>query len=119
MASDNCDPVWRSVYGPRGRGITRHQDQKDFRAVTNTQSKTSKEESDAHTSAGEFAETKESFTDSVADRDAEEQIETQKRLSYSDTGRITVSNRNPVCESDGITRSWSRKERLAKCESFA
>jgi hypothetical protein len=44
---------------------------------------------------------------------AEEQVKTQENVSYPNAGRIAVGNRDSVCESGGITRSWSRKERLA------
>ena len=73
--------------------------------------KHSDEESDAHSNANCFAKIKESFADSIPD--AEEQIKAQENVSYSNTGRIAVGNRDSVCESGGITRSWSRKKRLA------
>src|SRR5882724_5003716 len=113
MASDNCDPVWRSVCGPPRRGIARHENQKSFRAITHTDSQTPKEETDTNSVARDFAETKESFADSIANRHAEEQVKTQENVSYSNTGRIAVGNRDSVCESRGIARSWSRKKRLA------
>ena len=74
-------------------------------------SKTFDEETDTHSIANCFAETKESFADSIPD--AEEQIKAQENVSYSNTGRIAVGNRDSVCESGRITRSWSRKKRLA------
>ncbi len=113
MASDNCDPVWRSVCGPRRRGIARHKDQKSFRAIAHTDSQTPKKETDTNSVARDFAETKESFSESIAIPDAEEQIKTQENVSYSNTGRIAVGNRDSVPDSGGITRSWSRKKRLA------
>jgi len=72
MASDNCDPVWRSVCGPRRRGISRHKDQKSFRAIAHTDSQTQKEETDTNSVARDFTETKESFSESIANRDAQE-----------------------------------------------
>jgi hypothetical protein len=72
MASDNCDPVWRSVCGPRRRGIARHKDQKSFRAIAHTNSQTPKEETDTNSVARAFSETKESFSESIANRDAQE-----------------------------------------------
>ncbi|PYK33955.1 MAG: hypothetical protein DME58_03555, partial [Verrucomicrobia bacterium] len=74
-------------------------------------SKTFDEETDAYALAYCFCERKESFADSIPD--AEEQVKTQENVSYSNTGRIAVGNGNPACASGGITRSWSRKERLA------
>jgi hypothetical protein len=111
MDSDNCDPVWRSVCGPRRRGIARHEDQKSFRAIAHTDSQTPKEETDTNSVARDFAETKESFADSIPD--AEDQIKTQERVSYSNTGRIAVAHRDSVCDSGRITRSCSRTKRLA------
>ena len=74
-------------------------------------SQTLEEETDTNSIANCFAKTKESFADSIPD--AEEQIKAQENVSYSNTGRIAVGNRDSVCESGGITRSWSRKKRLA------
>ena len=74
-------------------------------------SKTLDETTDTHSNANCFAKIKESFADSIPD--AEEQIKAQENVSYSNTGRIAVGNRNSVRESGGITRSWSRKKRLA------
>jgi hypothetical protein len=37
----------------------------------------------------------------------------QENVSHSNTGGIAVGDRDSVRESGGITRSWSRKERLA------
>jgi sensor histidine kinase regulating citrate/malate metabolism len=113
MDSDNCDPVWRSLCGPRRRGLARHEDQKSFRAIAHTDSQTPKEETDTNSVARDFAETKESFSESIANRHAEEQIKAQESISHSNTGRITVGNRDSVRESHGNTRSWSRKKRLA------
>ena len=85
MASDNCDPVWRSVCGPRRRGIARHKDQKSFRAIAHTDSQTPKEETDTNSVARDFSETKESFSESIANRDAQEQIKAQKNNSDPNT----------------------------------
>jgi hypothetical protein len=81
MASDNCDPVWRSVSSPRSRTIARHKDQKSFRAIAHTDSQTPKEEIDTNSVARDFAETKESFSESIAISDAEKQIKAQKTIS--------------------------------------
>jgi hypothetical protein len=113
MASDNCDPVWRSVCSPRRRRITRHKDQKSFRAIAHTDSQTPEKETDTNSDARDFGEAKESFSEPIANRDAEEQVKTQENVSYSNTGRITVGNRYSVRESGGITRSCSREKRLA------
>jgi hypothetical protein len=86
MASDNCDPVWGSVYEARRRGIARHKDQKGFRAIAHTDSQTPKEETDTNSVARDFAATKESFSESIANRDAQEQIKAQKNNSDPNTG---------------------------------
>jgi hypothetical protein len=78
MASNNCDPFWRSPCGARRR-IAGHQDQKSFRAIAHTDSQTPKKESDTNSIARDFAETKESFSDSIPD--AEEQIKAQESVS--------------------------------------
>ena len=114
MASDNCDPVWRSVCDPRRPGIARHKDQKSFRAIAHTESQTPKEETDTNSIARDFAETKESFSDSIAIPDAEKQIKAQKSISYSNTERIALGNRDSVSESGGTNRSCSRKKGLAQ-----
>jgi hypothetical protein len=111
MASDNCDLVWRSVCSASRSRILRHKDQKRFRAVANTESQTPEEEIDAHSIARDFAETKESW--SIADGDAQEQIQTQKSIPYSNTDRIAVGNRDSFSQCGGNTRTCSRKERLA------
>ena len=118
MASDNCDPVRRSICGPRRRGIARHKDQKSFRAIAHTDSQTSKEESDTNSVARDFAETKESFSESIAIPDAEKQIKAQESISYSNTERVPVGDRDAVCESDGNNRSGSREKGLAERFTF-
>jgi hypothetical protein len=113
MASDNCDIVWRSVCGPRRRGIVRHKDQESFRAIAHTDSQTPKEETDTNSVARDFAETKESFSESIANRDAQEQIKAQKNNSDPNTRArrksIRDSGRNP----------YSRKKGLAERYTFA
>ena len=113
MASDNCDLVWRSVCSASRSRVLRHKDQKSFRAVANTESQTPEEEIDTYSSAREFAKTKENFADCISQPDVEEQIKTQESVSYSSTGGIAVGHGDSVCESDAITRSWSREKRLA------
>ena len=59
-------------------------------------SKTLDEETDTYAIADCFAETKESFADSIPD--AEEQIKAQENVSYSNTRGIAVGNRDSVRE---------------------
>ena len=98
------------VSSPR---VVRYKNQEDLRARSNAEfiSQTPEKENDTHSNANCFAKIKESFADSILN--AEEQIKTQENVSYSNTGGITVGNRDSVCESGGIPRSWSRKKRLA------
>ena len=70
--------------------------------------KHSTKQADTYSNANCFAKIKEGFADSIPD--AEEQIKAQENVSYSNTGRIAVGNRDSVRESGGITRSWSRKK---------
>jgi hypothetical protein len=66
--------------------IARHKDQKSFRAIAHTHSQTPKEETDTDSVARGFAETEESFSESTANRHAQEQIKTQKNNSDANTG---------------------------------
>jgi len=113
MAFNFCDAIRCALRRGGRRGIARHKDQKSFRAIAHTDSQTPKEETDTNSVARDFAETKESFSESIANRDAEEQIKAQESVSHSNTRRIAVGNRDSVRESGGITRSRSRKKRLA------
>ena len=81
MASNNCDPVRYSVHNSRRRRIAKHKDQKSFRAIAYTDSQTPKEETGSNSVARHFAETKESFSESIANRDAQEQIKTEESIS--------------------------------------
>ena len=76
------------------------------------------EETDTHSNANCFAKTKESFADSIANPDAEEQIKAQKSISYSHTERIPVGNRDSVCESGGNTRSRLEEKRAGRMLHF-
>ena len=81
----SCTFVRRPDYTCR-RGIVRQKDQKDFCADTNAESvpETSKgfnEESDPDSVARDFAQTQKSFTESLANADAQEQIKAQKNNS--------------------------------------
>ena len=111
MAFNFCDAIRCALRRGGRRGIARHKDQKSFRAIAHTDSQTPKEETDTNSVARDFAETKESFADSI--HDAEEQIKTQENVSYSNAGRIAAGYRDSVCDSGGITRSWSSKKGLA------
>ena len=113
MASDNCDPVWRSVCGPRRRGIARHKDQKNFRAIAHTNSQTPKEETDTNSVARDFAETKESFSEPIANRHAQEQIKAKKNNSDPNTRARGKSIR------DSGGNAFSRKKGLAQREPFS
>jgi hypothetical protein len=113
MASDNCLPVWRSVCGPRRRGIARHKNPKSFRAIAHTDSQTPKEKTDTNSVARDFAETKESFSESIANRDAQDQIKAQKNNSDPNTRARRKSIR------DSGTNAWSRKKGLAQREPFS
>jgi hypothetical protein len=72
------------------RRIVRQKDQKDSRAEPNAYSdpETSEDfskESDGYANADFFAETKESFSESIANRHAQKQIKAQESISYSNT----------------------------------
>ena len=99
------------------RRIVRHKDQKDSRSDPNADSdaETSEEfskKSVAYAIAYCFCKAKESFADSVPD--AKEQVKAQESVSYSDTNRVTVGDRNSVCQSRGNTGTCSRKEGVAE-----
>jgi hypothetical protein len=119
MDSDSCDLVRSRSCCAFSRGIARYKDQKSFRSIAYTDSQTPKEESDADPIASHLAETKESFSESIANRDAQEQVKAQENVSYSNTGRIAVGNRDSVCESSGNTGTCSRKKGLAERFTFA
>jgi hypothetical protein len=85
MAPNNYDSVWRSVCGLRRARIDRCKDQKSFRSIAYTDSQTPEKEGDADSITRDFAETKESFPESIAKRDAQEQIKTQESISDSNT----------------------------------
>ena len=106
-----CDRIRRTSSRVSSRRVVRYKNQEDLRARSNAEfiSQTPEEKSDTHSNC--FAKIKESFADSIPD--AEEQIKAEKSVSYSNTGGIAVGNRDSVRESGGITRSWSRKKRLA------
>src|SRR6476620_5531738 len=100
MDSDSCDLVRsRSCCAFSGR-LARHKDQKSFRAIAHTDSQTSKEKTDTNSIARDFAETKESFSESIANRDAQDQIKAQKNNSDPNTR----ARRKSVRESGGIAR---------------
>jgi len=119
MAFNFCDAIRCALRRGGRRGIARHKDQKSFRAIAHTDSQTPKEETDTNSVARDFAETKESFSESITNRDAQEQIKAQKNISYSNTERIAVGDRDSVCESGGTNRCCSRKKGLAERVTFA
>jgi hypothetical protein len=99
------------------RRVVRHKDHENFRAHPNAKSvaqtsKTLDEEGDTYAIACCFCRTKKSYADSISD--AEKQIKTQKDVSYSNTNRVTVRDRNAVCQSRGNAGTCSGKEGLAE-----
>ena len=110
MDLDSRDLVWRSLPRTCGRRIVRHKGQKSFRSVANTDSQTPEEENDAYSIAYAFAKTKESFAES----DAQGQIEAEENISYCNSERVTICDRNSVTQSGGNTRTCTREERLAE-----
>ena len=111
MVFSRCDRIRRPSNRVSGRRVVRYKNQEDLLARSNAEfiSQTPEEKSDTHSNC--FAKIKESFADSIPD--AEEQIKAQENVSYFNAGRITVGNRDSVCQSRGITRSWSSEKRLA------
>jgi len=71
MAFNPCDLPWASLRGTCSRRVVRHKDQKSFRAIANTDSQASEEESNAHSIAGGRTKTKESLANSNSEPDAE------------------------------------------------
>src|SRR5438128_178529 len=61
MAFNFCDVIRCAMRRGSSRRVVRHENQKSFRAIANTNSETPKKESDTHSIARNFAETKESF----------------------------------------------------------
>ena len=103
MVFSRCDRIRRTSSRVSSRTVVRYKNQEDLRARSNAEfiSQTPEEENDTHSNANCFAKIKESFADSIPD--AEEQIKTQESLSYSDARGIAVGNRDPFCQSGGIT----------------
>ena len=91
MVSDNCDLVWSSVCSASRSRVLRHKDQKSFGAVADSESQTPEEEIDTHSSAREFAKTKENFADCISEPDVEEQIKAQKAFADAGPGRKSIS----------------------------
>jgi len=101
MASDSCDLVRRRWCCACGGRVVRHRNQKDSGANADAYSiaQTSAalgEETHSHAIAYCLAQTKESFTDSVANAHAEEQIEAKKGESNSNTGARRKSTRESI-----------------------
>jgi hypothetical protein len=85
MVSHRRDVIRHRTRRECRAGIVRHEDQKSFRAIAHTDSQTPKEETDTNSFARDFAKTKESFSESIANRYAEEQIKAQKNNSDPNT----------------------------------
>jgi hypothetical protein len=120
VACYHCDPVWCSVPISRRRRTAKHKDKKSFRAIAYTGSQTPKEETDSNSVARHFAETKESFSESIANRDAEGQINAKKGESDPNARARRESIRDSVGNASALwRRTWSRKESLAERESVA
>jgi len=121
MASRGCDLVCRG--SPRGssRRVTRHKNPKSFRAIANTDSQTPQEKSDTHSIARNFAETKESFADSVSKSVSEKQIKAQETESIAKLcgGRKSITNSSGNASASAFRHSRFRKKSLAKREPFA
>jgi hypothetical protein len=116
MAFNPCDLTWASLRGTCSRRVVRHKDQKSFRAIANTDSQASEEESHAHSIANARTKTKESFADSISESDTEDEIKAQKSISYTHTNRISRCNRDTVAQCG--RNACSREEGLAQRESF-
>jgi hypothetical protein len=117
MVSHRRDVIRHRTRRECSRRIVRQENQKDSRPDANAYSdaETSEEfskESVAYAIAYCFFETKENFADSIPD--AEEQIKTQKGISYSNTERIALGNRDSICQSSGNIGTCSRKEGVAE-----
>jgi hypothetical protein len=116
MALNFCDVIRWALHRGGSRRIARHKDQKSFRAIANTDSQTSKEESDTHSIANARTKTKESFADSISESDTEDEIKAQESISYTHTERISRCNGDTVAQCG--RNACSREEGLAQRESF-
>src|SRR5207249_8470658 len=121
MAFDRCDVIRCARRGGASRRIARHKDQKSFRAIANTNSQTPQEKSDTHSIARNFAETEESFADSVSKSVSEEQIKAQETESVAKprTRRKSITNSGGNTSPSAFRQSCFRKKSLAQRESFA
>jgi len=116
MAFNFRDVIRCARRGGGSRRVTRRKDQKSFRAIANTDSQTSKEESDTHSIANARTKTKESFADSISESDTEDEIKAQESISYTHTERISRCNRDTVAQCG--KNACSGEEGLAQRESF-
>jgi hypothetical protein len=94
MASNFCDLIRSYAELVCSRGVVRLKDKKSVGARSDSIAQTSEarvDESDSHTIAYPFAQTKESFTNSLANAYAEEQIKAEKSKSDANTR----TRRNP------------------------
>jgi hypothetical protein len=119
MAFNPCDLTWASLRRTYSRRIARHKDQKDSCAVANADSQTPQEKSDPHSIARNFAETKESFADSVSKSVSEKQIKAQKTIRHTRTRRKSITNSSGNTTASAFRQSRFRKKSLAQRESFA
>jgi hypothetical protein len=85
MAFNPCDLVRASLRGTCSRRIVRHENQKDSCAFANTDSQTPEEKSGTHSIAQSFAETEESFANSVSKPDTEGQIKAKESDCIGDS----------------------------------
>src|ERR1051326_5094901 len=119
MAFSRCDATCPSLRHTCCRTVARHKDEKSFRAVANTESQASKEES--HTdSCHPVGEKEESFVDPVSDCYSEEQIKT-KTAEHNFDARprresLPHSSRND--NAFAASTSCFRKKSVAERESF-
>ena len=84
MASGNYDVVRRALRGGGSPRVARHKNPKGFRTCADAQSQASKEENHADSVAYGFAETKESFADSISKSD-QKQIKAEETISDTHT----------------------------------
>ncbi len=121
MAFNFCDAIRCGLRRGGSRRVARHKNKKSFRAVADSSSQTPEEESDTHSIARNFAETKESFADSVSKSVSEKQIKAQETESIAKLcgGRKSITNSSGNASASAFRHSRFRKKSLAKREPFA
>jgi len=88
MASDSCDLIRSHAYLVCSRRVVGLKDKKSVGARSDSIAQTSEalvDETDSHTIAYRFAQTKESFADSLANAYAKRQIKAKKNKYDADT----------------------------------